>query len=271
MGLLVSLFATALCAIVYIRMYRRELPEPIGVKKAVIPVALGLFSPIFSTALVIAFGLLFTYTLGGSIQDRISSPVLGAIVGSFFLAGFTEEFIKFLVFLLTVKIVKPKKVYEFGLLCAGVGFGFTALEETLYGGSGIATAVARIPMFAMHVVFGILMGTHIGLARYNKKEGTGEVGKHRFLAFFLPVLWHTLYDAATTANPGLRAEDEAMQVIYIIGGLIVIIASTVLQFIVLVRFRKNTETYCGMELIQPVPASGENGEPDDTESPDSPV
>ena len=260
MGLLVALIATALCAVVYIRIYKREVPEPIEVKKAVVPAALGLFAPFLSTAMLAGIGLLIAATPGGSIQDRISSPILGALVGSFLLAGFTEEFIKFLVFLLAVKIVKPKKVYEYALLCAGVGFGFTALEEALYGGSGVATAVARIPMFAMHVVFGILMGKHFGLARYSRKEGTGEAGRHMFLACFLPVLWHTVYDAGTTANPGLRMEDDSMQVAYILGGLVIVLISTVLQFIVLVRFRKNTEKYCGMELIQAAPPAGGDGE-----------
>ena len=41
MGLLVAIIASVLCAVVYVRMYRREVPEPIGKKKAALP-ALGL-------------------------------------------------------------------------------------------------------------------------------------------------------------------------------------------------------------------------------------
>ena len=143
-----------------------------------------------------------------------------------------------------VKIFKPKNVYEYALAFIGVGFGFTALEEVLYGGGGLAS-LSRLPGFAMHMVFAILMGVNLGLARYAKLHG-GSAGKHIFLGLFLPVLWHTLYDAATTFNAGFDAADENVQGTAVVIALIVTVASTVLQFILLIRFKNNAVKYSEM-------------------------
>ena len=249
MGLLVAIIASVLCAVVYVRMYRREVPEPIGKKKAALPAVLGFVAPTFSTLLVVLFGLIVLRITGGqSLTEVISSPILSSLVRSFLLAGFTEEFIKFLLFLLTVKIVKPKNVYECGLLCAGIGFGFTALEDVLYGGGNVTVALSRLLFFAMHMAFGLIMGTYYGLAKYDTKQGRDSAGRSMFLALFLPMLWHTLYDAATVANAGATTDDKTLQMAGVIVGLIAIIISVVLQFVVLVRFRKKSEEYCAMDL-----------------------
>ena len=143
-------------------MIRREVPEPISKKQAAIPAVLGLLSVFLATMLMIGFGAGIK-ALFGSVSEAVSSLVLRSLVSSFFLAGFTEEVVKLLMFLVAIKIVKPKNVYEYGLLCAGVGFGFTALEEFIYAGSSLVAMVLRIFYFAMHMVFGLLMGLHLGL------------------------------------------------------------------------------------------------------------
>lgn len=248
MGLLVALIASFICAFFYVRMYKREVPEPIGKKKAALPIALGLVSPFLSTLLVVLFGFIVLRVTGGKpLKEVIGSPVLHSFVSSFILAGFTEEFIKFLMFLLTVVIVKPKNVYEYGLLCAGVGLGFTALEDVIYGGGNVAVAVSRTLFFGMHMSMGLIMGTYFGLFKYDRKQGNGSAGLHLFLALFLPLLWHTLFDAATATNVGIETENETLQVFGIVYGLITVAVSVVLQFVVLSRFKKKTEEYCAME------------------------
>ena len=249
MGLLVALVAVVPCAIIYVRMYRREAPEPIGKRKALLPVVLGLIAPFFSTLLVGLIGFFILQIAGGrTLPELIPSRVLSSLAGSFLLAGFTEELIKFLLFLLTVKLVKPKNVYEYGLLCAGIGFGFTVLEDALYGGGNVTVALARLLFFAMHMAFGLIMGTYYGLSKYDRRKGRDSAGRHLFLALFLPVLWHTLYDAATTANAGITSEDETMQMVGVVIAIIAIIVSVVLQFVVLVRFKKKSEEYCAMDF-----------------------
>ena len=89
------------------------------------------------------------------------------------------------------------------------------------------------------------MGVNLGLARYAKLHG-GSAGKHIFLGLFLPVLWHTLYDAATAFNAGLESTDENVQVAAVVIALIVTVASTVLQFVLLVRFKNNAVKYSEM-------------------------
>ena len=256
MGLIAALIATSLCAVMYVRMVRRELPEPLGKKKAMIPLGFGLLAIFLTLPMVILFGLLVQATVG-SISDAVSSLVLRSLLGSFLLAGFTEEFIKFLMLLPVLRIVKPRNVYEYGLLGAGVGLGFTALEELLYAGKSPMGAVFRILFFAMHLLFGLLMGTHLGLAKYSRREGRGDAGKHTFLAFFLPILWHTVFDASTTANAALNATEEATQVAGVVIALVVCAVSIALQFVLLIRFRKKTAEYCSMRLDG---SAGEDGE-----------
>jgi hypothetical protein len=236
-------------------MIRREVPEQIGKAQAWVPVGAGLIAPIISTVIAVGLGMLTIKLHGGEItQSGVTMPVqqaqqetnvvLRSLIKSFRVAGFTEELVKLLLALLMVKIFKPKNVYEYALAFIGVGFGFTALEEVLYGGGGLAS-LSRLPGFAMHMVFAILMGVNLGLARYAKLHG-GSAGKHIFLGLFLPVLWHTLYDAATTFNAGFDATDENVQVAAVVIALIVTVASTVLQFVLLVRFKNNAVKYSEM-------------------------
>lgn len=255
MGFITSLIAFILCAFVYVRMIRREVPQQIGKAQAWVPVGAGLIAPIISTVIVVGLGMLTIKLHGGEItQSGVTMPVqqaqqetnvvLRSLIKSFRVAGFTEELVKLLLALLMVKVFKPKNVYEYALAFIGVGFGFTALEEVLYGGGGLAS-LSRLPGFAMHMVFAILMGVNLGLARYAKLHG-GSAGKHIFLGLFLPVLWHTLYDAATAFNAGLESTDENVQVAAVVIALIVTVASTVLQFVLLVRFKNNAVKYSEM-------------------------
>ena len=255
MGFITSLIAFILCAFVYVRMIRREVPEQIGKAQAWVPVGAGLIAPIISTVIAVGLGMLTIKLHGGEItQSGVTMPVqqaqqetnvvLRSLIKSFRVAGFTEELVKLLLALLMVKIFKPKNVYEYALAFIGVGFGFTALEEVLYGGGGLVS-LFRLPGFAMHMVFAILMGVNLGLARYAKLHG-GSAGKHIFLGLFLPVLWHTLYDAATAFNAGLESTDENVQVAAVVIALIVTVVSTVLQFVLLVRFKNNAVKYSEM-------------------------
>ena len=231
-GYLSCIIAFVLCIFVYIKMVKRDESATLG-KKSIIPVIFGLFAPIIT--------LLFLILIAGkSFSIEVPNLVLKSLLKAFVGAGFTEEFIKLLLALLCVAIVKPKNVYTYALMFVGVGFGFTALEEFVYGGGDSLLSLARIPGFALHMVFGIIMGTHLGLARYNKKTGNGGSVIHICAGLVLPVLWHTVYDAATVDNAGLALENEAA----IIISLVVDIASIVLQFVMLSRFKKQSKDYC---------------------------
>ena len=135
MGIITAIISCILCGILYVRMIRREVPEPLTKKQAIIPPVLGFFAPFLSTLLAMLFGVLTLKVLGGPLSEKVSSPLPRSLLSSFFVAGFPEEFVKCLLILLAVKLVKPKNVYEYALIGAGGGFGFTALEELLYSGS----------------------------------------------------------------------------------------------------------------------------------------
>ena len=248
LGFIVALISSVLCAIVYVRMYRREVPEPIGKKSAALPVVLGIFAPLLATLLLALISITLLKVTGGKgLGDLTSSLVVRSLLGAFVSAGFTEELVKLVLFLITVRIVKPKNVYECAFLCAGVGFGFTALEDILYGGGNVMVAVSRLVNFPLHMSFGLVMGLNIGKAKYRSLRGQSGGGS-MFLAFFLPVLWHTLFDSVTGFNAALNAEDEGVQAAGMIIGLVVVAVTVVLQFVLFRRFRKNSEQYCAMEF-----------------------
>lgn len=249
MGIILALVAFALCAIVYVRMVKREIPEPISKKQAIIPVAAGLAAPILATILIIIYGFIMKFTVGVPLAALSDSLLYKSLVTSFVGAGFTEEFVKFLLLLLLVKVLRPKNVYEYVLICVGISVGFTLLEEVTYGGGGGAiTALTRIPAFGMHLVFALLMGSHLGIARYNKQNGLGGVGMHCFLGLFLPMLWHTVFDASTVDNTALMVENEATNVTGFIIAAGVMLVSVVMQFVMFAWLKKKTGEYSGMAL-----------------------
>ena len=254
MGFLAAIIAFAFCAFVYVRMIRREVPEQIGKAQAWVPVTVGLIAPILSSALALGSGLLVFKLRGGEITgtEVISpaqsnlSPLPRSLLSAFLTAGLPEELVKLLLALLMVKIFKPKNVYEYALAFTGVGAGFTVLEEALYSGGGFIS-LGRLVTFAMHMVLGLVMGVALGHARYFRQHG-GNAGKYILLGLILPVLWHTIYDAGTASNAGFSEEVENIPAAAIIAGAVVVLASVVLQFALLIRFKNKAAEFSGMEL-----------------------
>ncbi|MBQ7436884.1 MAG: PrsW family intramembrane metalloprotease [Oscillospiraceae bacterium] len=254
MGFLASIIAFALCAFVYVRMIRREVPEQIGKAQAWVPIAVGIAAPLLSTAITLLTGLLIFKLRGGDITGMNATasvraemnPLLTSLRAAFVTAGFPEELVKLLLALLLVKIFKPKNVYEYALIFTAVGAGFTVLEEALYSGGGFIS-LGRLVTFAMHMVLGLVMGVALGHARYVRQHG-GSAGKYILLGLLLPLLWHTIYDAGTATNAGFNAADENVQGTAIIAGAVVLVASVVLQIVLLIRFKKNAVAYSEMIL-----------------------
>ena len=243
-GFISCLASIILCTLVYDRMVRREEPKALG-KKSIIPVALGFVVPIIATALVLLVNMAVRMIAGDSFAVHVPNHTLRSLANAFFGAAFPEELLKLLFALLAVAIVKPKTVYSYALMFVGVGFGFTALEEILYGlGNDDFFSLFRVPCFALHMVFSMIMGVYLGVARYRKQQGAGGTSLLILAALIIPLLWHTVYDAATVDNAGLEAESD----IAIIIALAVDIATIVLQFVLLVRFRKKSKDLCQMEF-----------------------
>jgi len=226
-------------------MVRREEPKTLG-KKSIIPVVLGLAVPLITTLIVILVNVAIKMIAGDSFTIHVPNSILRSLANAFLGAGFPEELFKLLFALLAVAIVKPKNVYTYALMFIGVGFGFTALEEFFYGiGDNDIFSITRVLNFALHMMFGMIMGVNLGLARYRKKQGTGGSSRLVLAALVLPVLWHTVYDAATVDNAGLLESDSIIAIVIALG---VFIASIVMQFVMLSKFKKKSKDLCQMEL-----------------------
>lgn len=244
MPIIQLVLALIVLSILYTRMIKREIPEPISKPQAAVPVVLGVVSLPVSFVLFLAFGTMLVAV--GYSKDELPM-IVSSVIGAFFAAGFPEEIAKFLMMAITIMIFRSRirNVYEYILIGAGVGFGFTIFEEFLYG-SGGTMELLRLIDVAAHMVFGIIMAKHLGLARYNKATGKGPVASEYIKAFVIPVLMHTALDACSGTNAFLASEDDLMVLIGMIMGIGAIIIMFVVQVVVLKRLKNNAEKYSMM-------------------------
>lgn len=252
--LLQMIVAGVILGVVYVRMLRRETPKPVGRAQAAVPVALGVASTLVGLMITLGFGVLVSVTIG-SLNAIISSPAAAALARALLVAGLPEETAKLLMMLLCVRIFRPKNVYEYILIGAGVGVGFTAHEEVAYAGS--AAGLARMIPLALHMVFGVIMARHLGLARYEKRRGGTGAARERALALAVPIAVHTVYDACTVFNPAVKAVEngETDEDLALIAGCAAVLIAAVAQFVVLLRVKARSADYCGMRTEEDTPAA----------------
>ena len=229
-----ALTALVICGFIYLRMIKREVPETIGKLRAFLPVVLGgICMPVSGAC---GLGILAAFKrIGIGMETLPSLPA--AFFTAFFMAGFVEELFKFLVIIIMMVVLKDKinNVYEYILLGAAVGFGFTVVEDFSYGNS-IAALLTRMPLMFTHMTLNMIMGEFLGRAQYNKRHGNGPTALYWVLALVIPTALHTLYDAGTVANyPAFIDNDFAVG--GTLGG-IAILTNLVLMIHVLVRARK---------------------------------
>lgn len=244
------LLSLIVLGILYFRMIRREIPGPIAKIQAAVPVILGVVSVVLSFLMFLGLGYLLDKA-GFSVQ-RLPA-LLHSVCSAFIAAGLPEEIAKLLMILLTLLIFRRRirNVYEYILIGAAVGFGFTLLEEFVYGSQAGIIAIVRLATVASHMVFGIIMAKHLGTAKHNRIKGSGPVTREYALALLVPILLHTLFDAGTAANAYLSSGNEDDELIGIAFGLAVAVVLFIVQIVVLVRLKKNTEKYCGMAISSP--------------------
>ena len=245
MELVYFIVALVVLGILYSRMIRREEPSAIGKAQAVVPVVFGVLSMLPSVALAILGS--FVLKKAGYEAERL--PLLIRSFNSAFIAaGLPEETVKLLMMLLALRVFRSKvrNVYEYILIGAAVGFGFTLLEEFFYGSGSVLTGIIRFLLIGMHMVLGIIMAKHLGLARYVRITGRGSAAKEYFLAFVIPLLLHTAHDTFTVSNRFLDAGDDTMQMIGLVLSFATLIVMFAVQLKVLLRLRRDTAHYCEM-------------------------
>ena len=151
------------------------------------------------------------------------------------------------------------------LIAGAVGFGFTLIEDFVYS-AGLTGLLMRLPNMTVHMMLGLAMGRHLGLARYNKVTGSGSVLKEYLLAYFVPVFCHTVFDFFA-ANMLIHAGDnvetmtpEIERTVYIGAAmvLIIVIPIFIFQFYLFRRLKRNAANLVALSFIDSNSTDQEN-------------
>ena len=247
-----SILSTAITIVflgfLYWRMVKREIPQPVGWLQALLPIAIG----ILSHPLTIPFSSGYLKALAANPNTPLLTELnfFQSFWRALIVAGGLEEISKLIMILVALFIFrkKVKNVYEYVLIGACVGMGFSLIEEFTYGGTetaNIITTIGRMIGVPAHMTFNMVMAEFLGRAKFNKLNGKGTVVLNYVLALLVPIVIHTLFDTCTTFNSSLMRGELSG----IIRALIGYVALLIYELIVLVRFKKKTATFCGMSTL----------------------
>ncbi len=277
--------AVIILGIVYWRMVKRATSN-VSVWRATVPVGFGVASVNVSFYAFLGFAILIGQS---GLPDFMSQfgPWVKALWRSMVLAGIPEELTKLAFLLLALFLFRSqiKNVYDYILAGAAVGFGFTIFEEYLYGSDNILGTIMRLVTIAAHMIFGIIMGKHLGLSKHIKLASTnpapsvaasGETGaageivaagteagagagagakgkgwvKEIVLAIVLPILFHSAYNMLTANNPLIDIEnDDSLILAFAVAG-VAMLVMCIAQIVILIRLKKNAEKYCSMSVVK---------------------
>ena len=250
MEILATVLTIVILGFLYWGMIKRETPERIGVFQALLPLGLGIVS-MFGGGLAT---VLLAKAAGGMSTIVAGDTNFGnSLLRAFLMAGFTEETVKLLMILLGLVILKSrvKNVYEYVLIGAAVGFGFAIAEEFYYGGFGSDGSapdyvgfVVRMISVPAHMTFNMIMGEFLGRAKFSRLTGKGSPVLNCILAILIPMGVHSLYDACTVFN-GMLTTGQMSGLLIALAGYVGLL---IYEIVVLIRFRKKTEEFCGMHL-----------------------
>ena len=231
----------------YWRMVKREIPEPVGWLQALLPIAIGLLS--HPLTIPFSMGYLKAMAADPNAVKLSEMNLIQSLERSLILAGGLEEIAKLILIIVILLIFrkKVKNVYEYILIGACVGIGFSIIEEFSYGADNatIVSTIGRMISVPAHMTFNMVMAEFLGRAKFNRLNGKGTVVLNYVLALLVPIVVHTLCDVCTAFNSSLmRGEVSGM-----IRALIGFVALLIYELIVLVRFKKKTATLCGMSTL----------------------
>lgn len=245
MAILQTIIPIVILGLVYYRMIKREIPTQISWLQALLPIAGGVASFFLSMYMLVALSLLIK-VLGLSVAN--ADTFIKSVFVALLTAGAPEELTKLIFIIIAILIFRKniKNVYEYILIGAAVGIGFTIPEEFGYASDESINWIRLLTLFG-HMVYGIIMAKYLGVARYNKINGKPRLLQY-VLAIAIPILIHTLYDACTGGNLMLFSEESSLQDQGIILGLIATVVHTIGQFVILYLIKRNTKKYCDMSL-----------------------
>ena len=183
MGLLALAIAPgiAICLFIYFKdKYNRE---PLGL----------LILSFFMGVLSIIPAVIFQIALTKPVERIMGEGIFYIAVFSYLIVALSEEYSKFL----AVRFVPYRRKafddpFDGILYAVMVSMGFATLENIGYVfqhgfGTGILRMFLSVPA---HATFGVLMGYHIGLAKFDPVNRK----RHMILAICWPVLFHGTFD-----------------------------------------------------------------------------
>ncbi len=183
MGLLALAMAPgiAICLFIYFKdKYNRE---PLGL----------LILSFFMGVLSIIPAVIIQLALTKPVEKLMGNDILYTAVFSYLIVALSEEGSKFLALrLLPFRRKAFDDPFDGIVYAVVVSMGFATLENIMYvTDHGIGTGILRMFLSVpAHATFGVLMGYHLGLAKFdpaNKRI-------HLVLAIFWPVLFHGTFD-----------------------------------------------------------------------------
>lgn len=157
---------------------------------------IGLLIKSLIAGMLICIPILFAENWASDLLTPLRTNLIRtAFWDAFFVASFWEETFKMLAVMLLVWRNKNFNERFDGIVYAVfVSLGFALVENIMYvfnTNNGIQTGLMRaFTAVPAHAMFGVMMGYHLGLARFIRKKRL----LHLFHAFFYPFLFHGLYD-----------------------------------------------------------------------------
>ena len=248
MSILSLVITIVFLGFLYWRMVKREIPEPVGWLQALLPIAIGMLS--MPMTIPVSMSYLKALAADPNAVKLSDMNFIQSLERSFILAGGLEETAKLILILVILLILrkKVKNVYEYILIGACVGIGFSIFEEFYYGAGENATSVStvvRMISVPAHMTFNMVMGEFLGRAKFSKLNGKGSAALNYVLALLVPIAVHTLYDVCTAFNSSLMRGEVSGMVRAMIGY----VGLLVYEFVVLVRCKKKTEMFCSMSTL----------------------
>ena len=175
---------------------------------------LNLFVSFFLGA-VIVLPVAYTELYFNQFPDHTIS---GVAISAFLVVAFTEELGKFIILRF---YAYPKKSFDepldgivYGIM---IGMGFATLENILYVQKfGIQTGFLRMFLSVpAHATFGVLMGYHVGNAKFDRPNST----RFLFLGLFWAVLFHGIYDFFLFLQGNPYIKDYISDLLLFIGAI----------------------------------------------------
>jgi RsiW-degrading membrane proteinase PrsW (M82 family) len=183
MGLLALAIAPGIAICIFIYFKDKYNKEPLGL----------LMLSFFMGVLAIIPAVIVQLLLTKPVEQLMGEGIFYTAVFSYLIVAFSEEGSKFL----ALRFIPYRRKsfddpFDGIVYAVMVGMGFATLENIGYVYEhGLATGITRMFLSVpAHGTFAVLMGYHVGLAKFDLTNRR----RHMLLAVFLPVFFHGTFD-----------------------------------------------------------------------------